>query len=85
MWRLSQEGGKEKGGILIQDLWTQGTDIIHDMRVMNTDAVYYQSKPPEKFLETAERQNKKKYLNVCLNERRHFTPFFYIGGWPSWG
>ena len=26
-----------KGDLLIRDLWQQGTDSVHDMRVMNTD------------------------------------------------
>ena len=46
------------------------------MRVVNTYAVYYQSQNPKKCLETAEREKKKKYLYACLNECRHFTPFF---------
>ena len=41
------------GGLLIRDLWTQGTDSIHDMCVVNTDTVSYQSKTPEKCLGTA--------------------------------
>ena len=47
----------------------QGKSIIHDMCVVNTDVVSYQSKIPEKCLETSDRNNKKKYLNACLNER----------------
>ena len=43
----SPEKGNEKGCILIRDLWTQGKDSIHDMRVVNTDAVSYQSKTTE--------------------------------------
>ena len=42
---------------------------------MNTDAISHQSKTPEKYLESDERENKKKYLHTCLNKRRHFTPF----------
>ena len=38
--------GEEKGGLLIWDLWMQGTDSIHNMRVVNTDDVSYQSSPP---------------------------------------
>ena len=45
------------------------------MRVVNTDTVLYQCKTPEKCLETADHEKKRKYLNTCLNERRHFTPF----------
>ena len=48
-------------------------DSIHDMRVMNTDAVSYQSKTLEKCMETANREKNRNYLNACLNERIHFT------------
>ena len=50
----SKDKGDMKGYLLIQYLWKQGTYIIHDMSVVNTDAISYQSKPPEKYLETAE-------------------------------
>ena len=52
-----------------------GSDIIHNICVLNTDAVYYQSQTSKKCLETADHEKKKKHLHVCLNERRHFTPF----------
>ena len=38
------EGGG--GGLLIRDLWNQGTDSIHNMRDMNTDVVSSQLKTP---------------------------------------
>ena len=50
-------------------------DSIHDMNVMNNDAISYQSKPPEKGLETADQENKKKYLHTFINERWNFTHF----------
>ena len=53
-------------------------DSIHDMRVVNTDAVSYQSKTPEKCLETAECKKKKNYLKYCLNEHIYFTPFIAL-------
>ena len=34
----SKDEGQLKGYILIRDLYTQGTDSIHDMRIMNTSA-----------------------------------------------
>ena len=52
----------------------QWTDSIHDICVVNTDAVSYQSKTPEKCLDTAERKKKKKYLHACFNKRWHFNP-----------
>ena len=45
------------------------------MHVMNTDALSYQSKIPEKCLETAESEKKRKYINDCLHEYRYLTPF----------
>ena len=50
------------------------------MHVVNTEAVSYQSKTPEKCLETAERKKKmnKKYPNTYPNKRQHFTPFFFL-------
>ena len=38
---LPPEEGEEKGELLIWELWTQGTDSIHDMRFVNTDTVSY--------------------------------------------
>ena len=53
----------------------QGTESIHNMHVMNTEAASYQSKTPKKCLETAEREKNKNYLHACLNKSRHFTYF----------
>ena len=32
---------EQKGDLLIRDLWQQGTDGVHDMRVVNTEALSY--------------------------------------------
>ena len=45
------------------------------MRVVNTDALMYLSKAPEKCLHEAEKGKKKMYLNACLQQRCHFSPF----------
>ena len=42
---------------------------------MNTDAKSYWEKSPERYLEEAERGKKKMYLEACLQQRRHFSPF----------
>ena len=67
---------EQKGDLLIRDLWQQGTDSVHDMRVVNTDALTHRKKDPEKCLHEAERGKKKMYLEACLQQRRHFFPFF---------
>ena len=45
------------------------------MRVVNTDALSYLKKALEKSLHNAERDQKKMYLEACLQQRRHFSPF----------
>ena len=54
------EDVEEKEDLLIRDIWTQETDIIHDMCFVITETVSYHSKTPEKCLETAEQKKKKK-------------------------
>ena len=66
---------EHKGDLLICDLWQQGTDSVHNMRVVNTDALTYMTKDPERFMHKAERKKKQKYLEACLQQRRHFSPF----------
>jgi hypothetical protein len=64
-----------KGDVLIRGLWEKGTDCIIDVRVTDTDAPSYIKTSPAKALETAERAKKKKHLQACLDQRRHFSPF----------
>ena len=56
------EATEQKGDLLIRDLWANGTDSVHNMRVVNTDAKYYWERSPERCLEEAERGKKKMYL-----------------------
>ena len=66
---------EQKGGLLIRDLWQQGTHSVHDMCVVNTDAPTHQKKDPEKCLHEAEQRKKKMYMEACLQQRQHFYPF----------
>ena len=45
------------------------------MRVVNTDALTHHLKEPEKCLHKAEKGKKKMYMEACLQQRRHFSPF----------
>ena len=45
------------------------------MRVVNTDAKSHSTKTPEKCLQEAERANRNIYLEACLQQLRHFSPF----------
>ena len=69
------EATEQKGDPLMYDLWQNGTDIVHDMRVRNTDSKYHSTKTPEKYPQEAERGKKKMYLEDCLQQRRHLSPF----------
>ena len=53
------EATEQKGDLLIRDLWQNGTDSVHDMRVVNTDAKSHLAKPPDKCLQEAERAKKR--------------------------
>jgi hypothetical protein len=52
-----------------------GTDVIVDVRVTDTDGKSYRSQDPHKVLATQEREKKKKYLQSCLEQCKHFTSF----------
>jgi hypothetical protein len=73
--RLSRSTGEERGDLLIRGFRARGTDLIVDVRVTDTDAKSYRSRDPHKVLATQEREKKKKYLQSCLEQRKHFTPF----------
>ena len=60
---------EKKGDLLIRDLWQQGTNSVHDMRVLNNDALSYVRKTPENCLHKDERGKKKMYLEICLQQR----------------
>jgi formate dehydrogenase maturation protein FdhE len=48
---------------------------ITDVRITDVDAKSQRSKDPLKVLEAQEREKKKKYLESCLEQRQHFSPF----------
>ena len=66
---------EHKGDLLILDLWQQGTDRVHNMRVVNTDTPTYQKKETDKCLHEAERGNKNMYMEACLQQCWHFSSF----------
>ena len=63
------EATGQKGNLLVHDLWQNGTDSVHKIRVMNTDAKPQAAKKPEKCIQEAERAKKKMYLGACLHQR----------------
>ena len=66
---------EQKGNLLIRYLWQHGTDSFHDMHFVNTDALSYLEKSPEKRLHKAEKGKKKMYLEACLRNVGTSPPF----------
>jgi hypothetical protein len=73
--RINSLVDDDRGDILVRGFWARGTDCIIDVRVTNTDAKSQRHKDPDKILAQHEREKKRKYLEPCLKQRRHFTPF----------
>jgi hypothetical protein len=68
--------GEKIGDVLIRGLWQQGTDAIIDVRITDLDAKSNISLAPMKVLAAQhEREKKRKYLEPCLEQCRHFSPF----------
>ena len=71
----SRKGDGDRGDLLIQGLFARGTDTIVDVQITDTDALSYRLKDPHKVLVQHVCKKKHKYLDACLAQRRHFTPF----------
>ena len=63
-----------KGDLLVRDIWTQVTDSIHDMRVVNMHASSYQYQTSDKYLETDDGEKKRKYPDAWIKQRWYLTP-----------
>jgi hypothetical protein len=46
-----------------------------DVHVTDTDAKSYSHRDPAKVIATQEQEKKRKYLEACLEQHHHFTPF----------
>ena len=66
---------EDRGDVLMRSFWAKGTDCIFDVRVTDLDSPAYRKQVPEKVLASQEKSKKRKYLEKCLQQRRHFTPF----------
>ena len=75
--RKNPPSGKEfeRGDVLIHGLYDRHTSCIIDVRVTDTDQPSYLSNTPAKAIAKQEREKKQKYLENCLEQRRHFAPY----------
>ena len=55
--------------------YERGTDLIIDVRVVDTDSRSYRTQDVHKVLKEQERRKRNLYLRKCLDQRRHFAPY----------
>ena len=63
---------EERGDLIIRNVWKHQSDCFLDVRITNLDAPSNIHRRPEA---VHEREKKKKYLQSCLDQRRHFSAF----------
>ena len=51
------------------------TDCIIDVRIADVNHPSYLYRKPTSIIKSTENAKKKIYLEPCLEQRRHFTPF----------
>ena len=61
--------------MLIHGFWDRNTDCIMDVRICDVNQPSYITRKPASIVKSAENEKQKKYLEPCLEQRRHFTPF----------
>jgi hypothetical protein len=66
---------EERGDLLVKEFWDSSTAAVFDVRVTDLDGATNQTKTTETILKQHEQEKKNKYLQACIKERRHFTPF----------
>ena len=77
------ETTEKRGDILIRDLWKNGTNSVHDMRIMNTDAKSHSAKTLEKCLQEAERGKRRCTWRYAYNNADTSIPLLpqLMGFW----
>ena len=59
----------------VRGLWAAQTEVLFDIRVMDTDTQSYTSRTVDSVLLPAEYEKKKKYLDAFEARHASFTPF----------
>ena len=58
----------------VRGVWTPQSEALFDIRIVDTDARSYCSRPPMDVLSAAEEEKKRKYQSACNDRRALFTP-----------
>ena len=65
-----------RGDLWVRELWNDRMDSIIDVRITDTDNKSQKNtRDPMKVLAKHEKEKKNKYQELCLAQRRSFTPF----------
>jgi hypothetical protein len=70
----------DRGDVGVHGFWCRGHTAIFDIHITDMDAASYLSSSTSKILVTQKKAKKPKYLQPCLQRRRHFTPLVLING-----
>ena len=62
----------------VRGVWLPQTEVLFDVRVVDTDAQSYLSHTPKSVLVRAEIEKKRKYSAVCWACQAHFTPLCFL-------
>ena len=60
--------------LCVRGAWEPQTEVLFDVRVVDTDAQSYRARTPHDVLSTAEGKKKRKYLQACQDRCATFTP-----------
>ena len=71
LWETAQR----HGGPFTQ--WRRVVDTIFNVSITDTDCSTYLVHDPDEVLANQERSKRRKYGEVCDDQRRHFTPLVY--------
>ena len=64
-----------RGNLLISGLWEKQAACVVNTRVINMDQPSYYSSTPAQALASQGKVKKKKYGDLCSEQRRHFSPY----------
>eukprot|EP00957_Ditylum_brightwellii_P055107 4177191-Ditylum_brightwellii.AAC.1 len=60
---------------MIHHMWKRQVNTVIDIRITDTDAKSHILRPLEILLAAQEKEKKGKYLNACLEQNQHFSPY----------
>ena len=72
---LAAELNSDRGGTLIRCFWSRDADYTADTRACGANQLSHESRASEAVIKSVEINKKRKCLGLCLEQRRHFTPF----------